>query len=424
MNNWNQEILEGGLPLIWQDRPGPSIVAARLWIRGGSSGDRPGQRGAHQLLAGSMARGCGSLDANALADLVEGYGAGLRSEASEDSLVLSLKCAASDAQTLVGLLLSMVLEPLIEQGQVAIERDLNLQALQRQQEDPFQLAHDQIRSQLFGSGPYGHDPLGIEPELALLGREQLLTMLPSLGEEGALLVLTGSVPSELPQQLNRQLKDRPWHTQMPKASVEKSSFEKEKKGLAGLEQDTEQLVLMLGVATVPLGHPDALALRILQAHLGMGMSSRLFVVMREEHGLAYDVGVHMPARRGSTPFLWHLSTSLERASEACGCLLDEWQRMLNEPLGAAEFKLAKAKYRGQDAMGRQTCGQIADRQALVLGHGLPASFIEENLQRTETLTPEALLDAAQRHLAKPCLSLCGPGEAISQASACWDGRSW
>lgn len=419
MSVWHQQLLEGGLPLIWHDRPGPSIVAARLLIRGGSSGDTPGMRGAAQLLAGVMARGCGDLDADALADLVEGCGAGLRCEASEDSLVLSLKCAASDAPTLVPLLLSMVQTPWLDEKQVGIERELNLQTLQRQQEDPFQLAHDQIRSQLYGTGPYGHDPLGVEEELAQLTSNQLLPLLPRLGGAGALLVLTGSIPAGLPQQLNRQLTQLPWPTSMPRLGEGICPGASGAGGLAERQIDTEQLVLMLGAATVPLGDPDALALRILQAHLGLGMSSRLFVVMREEHGLAYDVGVHLPARRGATPFLWHMSSSAERASEATNCLLDEWQRMLNEPLSTAEFELAKAKYRGQDAMGRQTCGQIADRQALVLGHGLPANFIEASLERTESLTPTDLLQAAQRHLGKPCLSLCGPGGAVGDAAQCW-----
>lgn len=419
MSAWNQTLLQGGLPLIWQQRPGPSIVAARLWIRGGSSGDTQGMRGAAQLLAGVMARGCGDLDADALADLVEGCGAGLRSEASEDSLVLSLKCAASDALTLVPLLLSMVQTPWLEEKQVAIERELNLQTLQRQQEDPFQLAHDQIRTQLYGSGPYGHDPLGVEKELGQLNRNHLLALAPHLGGAGALLVLTGSIPEQLPDQLNRQLTTRPWSTSMPELAGGIYPSPNGCGGLAEMELDTEQLVLMLGAATVPLGDPDALALRLLQAHLGLGMSSRLFVVMREEHGLAYDVGVHLPARLGATPFLWHLSSSADRAGEATTCLLEEWQRMLNEPLSSPEFELAKAKYRGQDAMGRQTCGQIADRQALVLGHGLPANFVETNLQRTESLKPTDLLQAAQRHLAKPSLSLCGPREAIGEAARRW-----
>ena len=37
--SWQRTELTGGLPLVWQRRPGPEIVACRLWIRGGSSAD-------------------------------------------------------------------------------------------------------------------------------------------------------------------------------------------------------------------------------------------------------------------------------------------------------------------------------------------------------------------------------------------------
>jgi len=84
--------------------------------------------------------------------------------------------------------------------------------------------------------------------------------------------------------------------------------------------------------------------------------------------------------------------------------------------------LAKAKYIGQDAMGRQTCGQIADRQALVLGHGLGANYIEATLALAHQLTPDDLVGAAQRWLQQPALSVCGPGDAITGASDAW--TSW
>jgi predicted Zn-dependent peptidase len=370
-----------------------------------------------------MTRGCGELDADALADLVEGRGAVLRSEASEDSLVVSLKCAAADASTLLPLLLTMVRDPHLRPEQLDLERQLNLQSLQRQREDPFQLAHDLLREQLYGQGPYGHDPLGVEAELANLDRDALLPLLTGLGAAGALLVLTGSVDPELTQQLGDTLASAPWSTRAPEAGPSGQAPSGQGPGGFGpMEQDTEQLVVMLGSATVPLGHPDALALRVLQAHLGMGMSSRLFVVMREERGLAYDVGVHMPARMGATPFIWHLSSSADRAREACDCLLEEWQRMLETPLDPSALALAKAKYIGQDAMGRQTCGQIADRQALVLGHGLGANYIEATLALAHQLTPDDLVGAAQRWLQQPALSVCGPGDAITGASDAW--TSW
>ena len=94
----------GGLPVVVLQRPGPAILAARLVIRGGSGADPAGQCGAHQLLAGLMTRGCGDLDATALAERVEGAGAALRAEAHEDALVIGLKCASGDVDELLPLL--------------------------------------------------------------------------------------------------------------------------------------------------------------------------------------------------------------------------------------------------------------------------------------------------------------------------------
>jgi predicted Zn-dependent peptidase len=417
---WSTTTLPGGLPLVTQQRPGAGLLAARLWIRGGSSQDPRGQRGAMQLLAGTMTRGAGGLDADGLAELVEGRGAALRAEAGEDALVISLKCASHDGADLLPLLAQMVTSPCLEVSQVELERDLNLQSLQRQQEDPFQLAHDRLRQQLYGQGPYGHDPLGVAEELEQLQRAQLQPLVADLGAQGALLVLCGDLEEGLLAPLESSLNDQPLHTRPTQRQPGPVAEPGEWLGLQ--EQDTEQLVLMLGCATVPLGHDDALALRLLQAHLGMGMSSRLFVLLREERGLAYDVGVHMPARCGATPFVWHLSTSAERAEEACSCVLEEWQRLLHEPLSEDDLNLARAKFRGQDAMGRQTCGQLADRQALVLGYGLGADHVQQCLERAEHLQPQHLLEAARRWLARPHLSLCGPAAALQAAERAWQQR--
>ncbi|MFM8260115.1 MAG: M16 family metallopeptidase, partial [Vulcanococcus sp.] len=145
-----QRQLPGGCPLWVLHRPGPAILSAKLWLRGGSSADPSGQRGAAQLLAGVLSRGCGELSGEQLADLVEGCGAGLRCEAGEDGTLVSLKCASDDAPLLLPLLLQMVHSPWLVDDQIALERQLNLQTLQRQREDPFQLSHDQLRQQLYG----------------------------------------------------------------------------------------------------------------------------------------------------------------------------------------------------------------------------------------------------------------------------------
>jgi predicted Zn-dependent peptidase len=149
------------------------------------------------------------------------------------------------------------------------------------------------------------------------------------------------------------------------------------------------------------------------------MSSRLFVTMREERGLSYDVGVHLPARCGPAPFVLHLSTSADRAEEATSALLAEWQRILECPLQPQEWDLALAKFLGQDAMGRQTGSQIAERQALVLSHGLESDHVERTLERARGLGPDDLIQAARRWLGDPCLSLVGPPAALDAAAEGW-----
>ena len=291
--------------------------------------------------------------------------------------------------------------------------------MQRQREDPFQLGHDQLRRLLYGHGPYGHDPLGVEAELKGIGESQLRSLVAGLGRQGAVLVLAGDPPQDVEELLEEGLTAMPWPTAAPKQVAD--SFNRELPRRIGLlHQATEQVVMMLGAATVPLGHPDTLPLQLLQAHLGLGMSSRLFLVVREQRGLAYDVGVHLPARCAAAPFVMHLSTSADRAAEACSCLLDEWQRCMSTKLNAKEWSLALAKFRGQDAMGRQTCSQIADRHALVLSHGLASDYVEQTIQRASALTPTDLKATAKRWLKTPSLSLVGPQAALAEIRGSWD----
>ena len=82
----------------------PGILAAKLLLPFGSADDPAETRGAHDLLASLLSRGCGRHNHVDLADLVEGCGAGLRCDAQEDALVLSLRCTVEDAQQLLPLL--------------------------------------------------------------------------------------------------------------------------------------------------------------------------------------------------------------------------------------------------------------------------------------------------------------------------------
>jgi len=403
----------------------PGVMAAKLLLPWGSACDAPGERGSHQLLAACLSRGCGPLDPLQLADRVEGRGAGLRSDAHEDGLMISLRCTVEDVDDLLPLLGWMVTEPHLPLDQFELERSLSLQALQRQREDPFQIGIESWRKLVYRDSGYGHDPLGVSADLENLAPERLRELSLRLPQGPAVLVLAGCWPDELNGELNELSGFRNWpasqSTETPQDPVFDWSSDNDVT-LVSTAMETEQVVLNLGQACCHHGHADDLALRLLQSHLGSGMSSLLFQRLREEHGVAYDVGAYLPARAGAAPFLLHASSSADRAELALTLLLDSWRELSERELTTAEMDLARAKYRGQMAHASQTASQRADRSAQLHGLGLADDHDQRCLGRVETLTPKHLREAAERWLKQPRLSLCGPPSTLSRLESLWERR--
>lgn len=412
--------------LILDPHTTAGVLAAKLWIRRGSACDPPQQRGAHQLLGSLLSRGCGPYGPMELADLVEGSGAGLRCDTNEDGLLISLKCRDNDAERLLPVIGWMVHQPHLLPDQVELEKELSLQALVRQKEDPFHLAYDGWRTLAYGSRGYGHDPLGVTDDLDKLERDQLVALAKQLDGASSVLAMSGTIPEALLNLLNDH---EAFQSQAASSATDNGSqdqaivsSEDRPQNLCLRVQNTEQVVMMLGQPSLPHGHADDPALRLLQAHLGQGMSSLLFRRLREEHGVAYDVGVHYPARAEASPFVFHAATSVDKASLTLSLLHESWNELCSTPLTEADLQLARVKVRGQLAHGSQTTGQRAERRAQLRGLGLPDDYDQRSLAVMDALDANAVQDAAQRHLGHPLLSLCGPETSLRALGDQWEQK--
>jgi predicted Zn-dependent peptidase len=107
------------------------------------------------------------------------------------------------------------------------------------------------------------------------------------------------------------------------------------------KRDTSQAQLCLGVPALHRDHPDSWTLAVLNAVLGDGMSSRLFLSVREDLGLAYDVssGLVDYADAGAL----EVSAGVDPASlpAALDAILVELARLRDELVPAAELEKAK-----------------------------------------------------------------------------------
>ena len=410
------------LDIYFDKQSSPGVMAAKLWISSGSRYDPQGQKGAHQLLGSLLCRGCGPYDFVEIGDRVEGCGACLNCETYQDGLLISLKCIQDDVFKLLPILGWMIKEPHIDENQVNIEKELTIQALGRQKEDPFYVAFDGWRRLAYGEGPYAHDPLGRIKDLKLINKKELIPLANSISKTHKVLVISGSYPLGLEQQI---IDIKPFDSllredcaEQHKAILDNCTQKKESTIQLQIE-NTSQIVLMLGNTTISYSHPDAIHLQLLSCYLGSGMSSKLFIELREKHGVAYDVGVHHPIRENNSPFVIHASTSKEKSIHALELLHKCLEETLEKQLSEKELTQAKAKYRGQIAHFTQTVSQKAERKAHLLGLKLNINHDQNNLDRLEDITIKDVLNSARRYLQQPLLSLCGPKKTLTKMEEKW-----
>ena len=191
-------------------------------------------------------------------------------------------------------------------------------------------------------------------------------------------------------------------------------------------QETQQSIVMLGYLA-PAVHPaidaspdastDYAALKLLNSYLGNGLSSRLFVELREKRGLAYEVSAFYPTRLEAAQFVVYMGTAPDNTLTALAGLQAEVDRLGAVALEPEELQAAKNKLLGQYALGKQTNAQIAQTFGWYETLGLGIGFDLEFQARIAALSAAQLQQAAQRHLTEPYVSVVGPAIAIESLNA-------
>ena len=129
------------------------------------------------------------------------------------------------------------------------------------------------------------------------------------------------------------------------------------------EKKTDQTQLMIGVPAYPYAHKDEYVLEVLSTILGGGMSSRLFLEVREKRGLAYSVHA-MVEKYPDTGYL-AVQAGVEhgKLEKAVSTILNEFRKIKNVKVSDAELKKAKAHIKGTLTLALETSDAVASHTA-------------------------------------------------------------
>ncbi len=127
---------------------------------------------------------------------------------------------------------------------------------------------------------------------------------------------------------------------------------------------TDQSYICLGVRTFAYEHPDYYVLRILNTILGGMVSSRLFVRLREEEGIAYSVDSLRESYRDGGNLRVNAGVEIKKTKAAIGAVLEEFRRLCQEILGEEELRKGKEYLKGRLALELELSSGVAG----FLGH--------------------------------------------------------
>ena len=153
--------------------------------------------------------------------------------------------------------------------------------------------------------------------------------------------------------------------------------------------------------TGALNRRDVAILTVINSILGEGMSSRLFVNLRENKGLAYTVGSSLINNVLDGAFVTYIGTNKNSIKEAKQGLIDEIERIKNEPVTSKELQDAKDKIMGKFLLGIETNMDEAGLLSWYSVIGRDLNAFEEYKKMISEVSQNDIIEIANKYFSQP-----------------------
>lgn len=383
---------QGRTVILQPDRTIP-YVSLEILRPGGNALLKPADQGLAQLTAATLTDGCVTRDLDAMERFVAERAASLSASAGVQSFTVSLTGPARFNADYFALLGDLLHKPTFAEKDVRRQADTLKAALVRRQDNPMSFMGSKINGFLFPGGqPYGFDGLGTAENQDRFGPGDVQAFWKQQNAQPWILSVAGDFDREKVLAFARSL---PVPT-APAVDVPQPTWGADKRLPLSLP-GRQQAHLLLAFHAVPLDHPDAPALMLLESVLS-GQSGLLFNKLRDEQGLGYTVTAFYRSLPEAGFMAFYIGTTprnLDVARQGFSGIIKD----IKTDLLPAEL-LAKGLNRmeGSYYRGRQSLGARADEAASERLLGQPQDFQKRLLEKAAKVTPEQLCEVARKYL--------------------------
>jgi predicted Zn-dependent peptidase len=389
----HRHVLPNGLVVITETMQNVRSVSVGIWVRNGSRRENPAENGIAHFLEHMVFKGTERRSAEDIAREMDSVGGMLDAFTSKEQICFNAKVLDEHLPIAFDVLADLVLRPKLDSDDVKKERQVVLEEIKMDLDNPEYLLHDIFTRGFWPDHGLGRPILGTPETVRKFDRERLRKRFADwFAVDHILVTAAGNITHEQVLELvqkefgylpaSKPVSDDPAPTTGAPIHLK-------------TKKDLEQVHLCVGVPSLPIAHERRFGIAVLNNLLGGGMSSRLFQNIREKQGLAYAVFSELTPYSDAGMFSVYAGTAKETVGKVIDMTIAEFRAMKESPVTEEELLRAKNHLKGSLMLSLESTSSRMSNLARQELYFHRFSSLDEILASIEKVTREQVQALAQ-----------------------------
>lgn len=408
MNNFERNNLSNGISVITRNNPETPRTCLNIFFDAGINTEK--KAGIAILTGRLLTQGTLTRSAEQIANELENNGIELSVSTGEDYTKINTLFLNEDLDKSLEMLEDVIKNATFDSFEKEVKKLKG--EIEASLDSPVKKAQDNLLSNVFFDSPYGHTSTKVLETLESITKEDVIDFFKqNFSAEKACITVIGDIEKD---HIINLLQDKFGDIQKCNCfspSLNISPLAKDV--IVKIEKnDVAQAQVFQGWIVPSARDQDAAALTLLNIILGAGgLSSRLFLELRDKKGLAYTVRSSYSPYKHSGLFSIYIATEPKNIQTALDGFKEEIGKLIKDPVSEDELNESKNNFIGKRAFAHETNA----KQAHYLGYyeiiGLSAEYDNRINDFIIAVTPADIQFVASKYLSNPSVvSLLAPEE--------------
>lgn len=356
--NFSKHILSNGVRVVLVPMAGTQTVLTQVLAGTGSHYETKSQNGISHFLEHILFKGTTKRPSSRIiAEEIDRVGGELNAFTDKEQTGYWARTAKKHWRLALDVTTDLYLNPLLEQAEIDRERGVILQEAAMYRDMPAAHVWDVFEKTLYGDQPAGRSIVGEEENIRNFQRKDFADYLKNqYGPKNTVVAVAGNFSEkEVLQEIKKIFEeDSLEKRKKPQPKIAEIKKIEKSKTAVFFPKKTDQAQFVLGGQACNMFESERYAEKLLAIILGGGMSSRLFLNIRERRGLCYHISAGTEQNLNSGYF--HISAGVDpqKLALTVELVLAELKKIKNQKISPAELKKGKEYFKGKVLMGLES----------------------------------------------------------------------